>query len=181
MPLFLLLVIVPIIEIALFIEVGGALGLWPTIGIVILTAVIGTAMLRGQGAWAMQDLQRSLSGQGDPGKALAHGAMILVSGVLLLTPGFFTDAVGFALLLPPVRLWLMKTVGKRVQMQGSVHMQGFGGGFGPGPRPEGRATRPPEGPHNPAHDQGADIQDAEWEEVPPPPGSKPSGWTRPPE
>lgn len=179
MPLFLLLVIVPIIEIALFIEVGGWLGLWPTIGIVILTAVAGTVMLRGQGAWAMQDLQRSLSGQGDPGKALAHGAMILVSGVLLLTPGFFTDAVGFALLLPPVRLALMKTVGKRIKMRGGVHMQGFGAGFAAGPRPAGP---PPEGPHNPAQGQGADIQDAEWEEVPPPPpGSKPSGWTRPPE
>lgn len=191
MPLFLLLLIVPIIEIALFIEVGGLLGLWPTIAIVIITAVLGTMMLRSQGAWAMQDLQRSMSGQGDPGKALAHGAMILVSGVLLLTPGFFTDAVGFALLFPPVRLALMKAVGAR--MKGSVHVQGFGagmGGFGQapggahgrgGPRPHPQAD--PAGPHNPAHaPQGADVEDAEWEETPPPaPGAKPSGWTRPPE
>ena len=178
MPLFLLLVAVPIVEIALFIEVGGWIGLWPTIAIVILTAAAGTMLLRSQGAGAMRDLQGSLSGGGDPGKALAHGAMILVAGVLLLTPGFFTDAVGFALLAPPVRSRLIRYAGAR--MQASVHVSGFGAGPGAGPqRPAGP---PPAGPHNPNRAQpGGDVSDAEWEEVPPPPGAAPSGWTRPPE
>jgi UPF0716 protein FxsA len=103
MLIFLLLVAVPILEIALFIEVGGWLGLWPTIAIVILTAAIGTVLLRAQGLAALGELQRRLGAGEDPSATLAHGAMILVAGVLLLTPGFFTDAVGFALLTPPVR------------------------------------------------------------------------------
>ncbi len=103
MPIFLLLVAVPIVEIALFIQVGGWLGLWPTIGIVILTAAIGTMLLRAQGLAALGELQRRLAAGEDPSATLAHGAMILVAGVLLLTPGFFTDGVGFALLTPPVR------------------------------------------------------------------------------
>ena len=81
MLIFLLLVAVPIIEIALFIEVGGWLGLWPTIGIVILTAAIGTVLLRAQGLATLSELQRRLATGEDPSATLAHGAMILVAGV----------------------------------------------------------------------------------------------------
>ena len=107
MRLFLLLLAVPVIEIALFIEVGGWIGTWPTIAIVILTALAGSVLLRHQGMAAMQGFQARLAAGETPGRLLADGAMILVAGVLLLTPGFFTDAVGFALLVPPVRaaLW----------------------------------------------------------------------------
>lgn len=108
MRLFLALVAVPIIEIALFIEVGGWLGTWPTIGIVILTALIGSVLLRQQGLKALGDIQGRLMAGDDPGKLLADGAMILVSGVLLLTPGFFTDAIGFLLLIPGVRAALYR-------------------------------------------------------------------------
>ena len=103
MRLFLLLVAVPIIEIALFIEVGGMLGTWPTIGIVILTALIGSILLRQQGLKALGNIQGRLMSGDDPGRLLADGAMILFSGALLLTPGFFTDAIGFLLLIPGVR------------------------------------------------------------------------------
>ena len=106
--LFALFVAVPIVEIALFIQVGGVLGLWPTLAIVILTALAGTALMRAEGRGAMASLQRSLSEGGDPSGPIAHGAMILVAGVLLLTPGFFTDALGLALLLPPVRAALIR-------------------------------------------------------------------------
>jgi UPF0716 protein FxsA len=109
--------IVPIIEIGLFIQVGGIIGLWPTLAIVILTAFLGTWLVRAQGALALSELRSSFSGQSDPTEALAHGAMILVAGVLLLTPGFFTDALGFALLTPPFRRAAFAYLRKRVKVQ----------------------------------------------------------------
>lgn len=96
-------VMVPVIEIALFIQVGGLIGTLPTLGVVLLTAILGTWMVRTQGRLALGNLQKSFSQLKDPTEPLAHGAMVLVSGVLLLTPGFFTDAMGFALLVPQVR------------------------------------------------------------------------------
>ena len=114
MRLFLILLAVPVIEIALFIEIGGWLGTWPTVGLVVLTAVLGSILLRQQGLAALRDFQGRLAQGEDPGRLLADGAMILVAGALLLTPGFFTDAVGFALLVPGVRGalwgWLQKHV-----------------------------------------------------------------------
>jgi len=106
--LFLAFVLVPIVEIALFIQVGGAIGLWPTLAIVILTAIAGTILVRTQGLATLAELQRSLQGEGDPTRAIAHGALILAAGLLLLTPGFFTDATGFSLLIPPVRSALIR-------------------------------------------------------------------------
>ena len=102
--LFLIFVAVPIIEIALFIQVGGWLGTFPTLGVVVLTAALGTYLVRTQGLAELARVQGALQNFNDSTEPLAHGAMILVSGVLLLTPGFFTDAVGFALLMRPVRV-----------------------------------------------------------------------------
>lgn len=113
MPLLIIFIIVPIIEIALFIQVGGWLGLWPTLAIVVLTAVIGTYLLRLQGMAELAKLQGSMQGNGSPVDPIANGALILVAGVLLLTPGFFTDAVGFALLTPPVRAVVIKWLAAR--------------------------------------------------------------------
>ena len=115
--LFLAFVSVPLIEIALFIQVGGAIGLWPTLAVVIITAMIGTFLVRNQGALAMGNLQKSFSELNDPTEPLAHGAMILIAGALLLTPGFFTDAIGFALLMPPVRAGVLKYLRSRVKVQ----------------------------------------------------------------
>lgn len=108
---------VPLIEIALFIQVGGLIGLWPTLAIVILTAIIGTSLMRAQGRLALRNLQNSFNELNDPTEPLAHGAMVLISGVLLLTPGFFTDAMGFALLIPAVRTAVFGFVRKRVKVQ----------------------------------------------------------------
>lgn len=112
--LFLLFVGVPIVEIGLFIQVGGFIGLWPTLLIVILTALAGTTLMRWQGMMTLNRLQTSLAEGHNPADPIAHGAMILVAGVLLLTPGFFTDAVGLALLLPPVRIALFQWGKSRV-------------------------------------------------------------------
>lgn len=115
--LFLAFLAVPLIEIALFIQIGGLIGLWPTLGIVVLTAILGTLLVRTQGAMALNNLRGSFSRLEDPSEPLAHGAMILVSGALLLTPGFFTDAVGFALLMPPVRSAVFQYLRKRIKVQ----------------------------------------------------------------
>ncbi|WP_243613445.1 FxsA family protein [Shimia aestuarii] len=158
--LFLAFVGVPLIEIALFIQVGGALGLAPTLLVVVLTAILGTYLVRNQGRIALGNLQRSFSELNDPTEPLAHGAMILFSGALLLTPGFFTDAVGFALLVPPVREAVFRFLRGRVQVRsfsmGSTH----------------RAEPHRSGPE--------DVIDGEFVEVDPEkrPTHRPSGWTK---
>jgi UPF0716 protein FxsA len=114
MPLFLILVGVPLIEIALFVQIGGWLGLWPTLGVVVLTAALGTVLMRAQGLEALQRLQTALARGTDPTGPLADGAAVLIAGLLLLTPGFFTDSVGFALLVPGFRRRLVGWIGARV-------------------------------------------------------------------
>jgi UPF0716 protein FxsA len=106
--LFLLFIVVPPIEIGLFIAVGGRIGIWPTMGIVLLTAVIGANLVTHQGRGELARLQAEFGAGQFPAKSLAHGAMILVAGALLMTPGFLTDGVGFALLSPRVREVLRK-------------------------------------------------------------------------
>jgi len=113
--LFLIFLAVPLIEIALFIQVGGLIGLWPTLLIVVLTAILGTYLVRQQGLAALGQVQASFSKLSDPTEPLAHGAMILFSGALLLTPGFFTDAVGFALLVPGIRTVVFKSLRARMK------------------------------------------------------------------
>lgn len=120
MPLLILFILIPIIEIGLFIQVGGLIGLWPTLATVVLTAIIGTSMLRKQGISTLSRLQKNLNTGQNPVDPMIHGALILVSGVLLLTPGFFTDAVGFTLLIPPVRAALIKWGATKVLSRGFV-------------------------------------------------------------
>ncbi len=155
MRLFLAFLLVPLIEIALFIQIGGLIGLWPTLGIVVLTAIIGTVLVRSQGLQVLQQVRGSFEELNDPTEPLAHGAMILFSGALLLTPGFFTDAVGFALLVPGIRSSVYKFVRKRVTVE-TVHY--------------GRRTEP--GPTDPT------IIDADYEDLDLPKSDGPSGWTR---
>lgn len=157
--LFLAFLIVPLIEIALFIQVGGLIGLWPTLLIVVLTAIAGTALVRSQGARALARLRDSFDTLRDPTEPLAHGAMILFSGALLLTPGFFTDAVGFALLVPGIRNLVLRELRKRVEMR----TMSMGGAM----------------PHRPVHprdeviDGSFTVQDEDRR-----PRQGPSGWTR---
>lgn len=138
--LFIIFVLVPIIEIALFIQLGGALGFWPTILIVILTAFLGSTLIRSQGMQAMARLQTSLQGQDDPVDSLVHGFLILVAGIVLVTPGFFTDALGLSLMIPQVRSFLIEHFSKHIA--GSVQVSSFGG-FGPG---QSRPQRQPQDP-----------------------------------
>ena len=155
MRLFLLLLIVPLIEIGLFIEVGGLIGLWPTIGIVMFTAILGTVMLRRQGLAALRSVQARLSAGENPGRLLADGAMILIAGVLLLTPGFLTDTIGLLLLVPTVRAALFDRLAPRFTM---VHVQARR--TAAGPSTAGRASAGRSWP-------GGQTVEGEYEEVDP--------------
>ena len=105
--LFVVFIVVPIVEIALFIKIGALVGLWPTIIIVILTAIIGTRLVKSQGLNAIKNVQNSIIVGQNITNSLINGALILTAGVLLLTPGFFTDAIGITLLIPQTRaLWV---------------------------------------------------------------------------
>ncbi|MFS4581642.1 FxsA family protein [Phaeobacter sp. C3_T13_0] len=163
MYLFLAFLMIPIIEIALFIQVGGAIGMWPTLAIVVLTAVLGTWLVRTQGRLALGQLRASFEQLNDPTEPLAHGAMILVAGALLLTPGFFTDAVGFSLLVPQVRMSVYRylrskmTVARFQMGPGSMHGRSY-----PGSTPT---------------DNSGDVIDADYEDVSQnKPRKDPSGW-----
>ncbi len=104
MPLLLLVLIgVPIVEIALFIEIGGYIGLWPTLATILVTAVVGAALVRQQGLATLGKAQAEVDAGRVPVRELYDGVCILVAGALLLTPGFMTDALGLALLVPGVR------------------------------------------------------------------------------
>jgi UPF0716 protein FxsA len=164
MLLLLLFIGIPLLEITLFIQVGGAIGLGWTLTIVIGTAVLGAWMVRSQGARAMLNLRTSFSNLQDPTEPLAHGAMILFSGALLLTPGFFTDFIGFALLIPAVRSAVFRYLRAR------INVQNFQMG------PDGQRPRP-SNPHGQPRDR---VIDGEFKEVDPenPQQDDPSDWTK---
>ena len=111
--LFPAFVVTPIIEITLFVVVGNRIGVWPTILIVIVTALVGASLVSRQGRGTIAAARLELSGGTFPATQLAHGAMILVAGALLLTPGFLTDLIGFALLVPGIRESLRKWAVRR--------------------------------------------------------------------
>ena len=115
MLLFVAFLLVPVIEIALFIKVGGWIGFWPTLLIVIVMAVAGARLMRSQGLAVLGQLRGSLQDLRDPTAPLAHGALILFAGVLMLTPGFFTDVIGLLLMIPWVRQALIAYLSTRVR------------------------------------------------------------------
>lgn len=106
MPL-LLFMLIPIVEMWILIEVGGWIGALPTIGLVVLTATIGLSLLKQQGLSTLLRARRKMDEGAIPASELVSGVMIAVGGALLLTPGFVTDALGFALLIPQTRKWLL--------------------------------------------------------------------------
>ena len=120
---FALLIGVPLVEIYLFVEVGGLIGTWPTIALVIVTAIVGSIMMRAQGAKVLQRAQEKLNRGEPPVTDMLDGIGLLLAGMLLLTPGFMTDTMGFAMLLPPVRQWLAGRIWAHMKARGQMHMQ----------------------------------------------------------
>ena len=130
--IFLAFIGVPLVEIALFIQVGGWIGLVPTLVVEVATAVVGTALLRSQGLSTLRRVQGSLDRGAFPADALFDGLCLLLAGALLLTPGFATDVSGLLLFMPPVRLWLRKRLMARLAASGNIHVSGFGTRTDPG-------------------------------------------------
>lgn len=110
----LVFVAMPLVEMALLIWVGGRLGILPTLAVVILTGIAGATLVKRQGLAVWYAARQRLAAGGIPARELAHGAMLLVAGAFLLTPGFITDVVGFALLVPRIRDWLRNRIGERL-------------------------------------------------------------------
>ncbi len=158
---------VPIAEIAVFIQVGGWIGLWPTIAMVVLTAMIGTALLRQQGFAILMKVRESLAAGRLPLAEVFDGVCLLAAGALLLTPGFVTDAVGFLLLVPPVRAAVRLWLAAYLMSSGRVHT------VSEGPAPRRDPPRPAGGPT---------VIEGEYEEIdsarPPPAKDDGNPWRR---
>ncbi|MCC5972825.1 MAG: FxsA family protein [Rubellimicrobium sp.] len=157
---FALVLAVPVVEIALFIVVGGAIGILQTLALVFLSALLGIFLLRGQGGQAAAMMRQGVTQPDDPAEHVVHGAMIFLAAMLLVIPGFLTDAFGLVLLLPQVRRRTFAGLRNRARMQGMVF----------------EATV-----HETRNDRPGDrVIDAEFEEIEPPhrPTHRPSGWTK---
>ncbi len=149
--LLLLLIGMPLIEIAVFITVGERVGLWPTLGLVVATAFVGAALLRIQGLAALSEARASLARDEFPVTQVFDGLCLLIAGALLMTPGFVTDALGLLLFLPRFRAALRRALWRYLVTKGEVRTWTDADEFRTGPRPRGGPT----------------IIEGEFEEIPP--------------
>lgn len=121
--LLLIFILVPLVELALLVRLGMFIGFWPTIALVLVTGVVGAALARHEGLRVWLDIQRDLAEGRMPVSHLLDGLMILIGGVLLLTPGVLTDLMGILLLAPPTRRlfkrWLRRKL-ERMRTTGQV-------------------------------------------------------------
>ncbi|MFH1764823.1 MAG: FxsA family protein [Gemmatimonadota bacterium] len=128
--LFLLFVGVPLLEIFVLVQVGQWMGVWPTIGLVMLTGFAGAALARFEGLRTLWKVKGELARGRLPGSALLDGFAILLGGILLLTPGILTDVVGFCFLLPPTRSLLVGRIRKSLERRlksGAIRITHLGG------------------------------------------------------
>lgn len=126
------LLVVPLMEIAAFVVIGGQIGVFATLALVVVTAVIGSILLRVQGFGLINRIRGELDAGRIPARELVHGVILLVAGVLLLTPGFVTDAAGFLLFVPPVRDAVWSFARNRVVVVGPDGVSPGAGGGRPG-------------------------------------------------
>ncbi|MEO8884022.1 MAG: FxsA family protein [Devosia sp.] len=126
--MFLVLLAIPLIEIALFIVIGQAIGVWPTLAGVILGAVIGSMIVRHQGLKLLGEIRNTMGRGQLPGLKLADAMLISIAGVLIAVPGYFTDLVGLLLVLPPVRTAIYGFLKRRMRVIGEAAGTGAGAG-----------------------------------------------------
>ncbi len=124
--LIIALIIVPLLEIAVLVEVGGLIGVWPTLAVVIATALAGSWLLRSQGLGVLNRARATLARNEFPAGELFDGLCLLVAGVLLLTPGFITDALGLLLFVPALRISLGRRLWRYLLARGSVDVHLYG-------------------------------------------------------
>ncbi len=123
LPLF---IIMPVVEMWVLIQVGSYIGAWPTIALVLLTAMVGLHLLKQQGLSTLMRANQKMAAGGLPAEEMLEGIALAIGGALLLTPGFFTDAIGFYCLLPFTRKLLVKYMLKKGLFMASAQMQGAG-------------------------------------------------------
>jgi UPF0716 protein FxsA len=126
--LFLLFAIIPVIEIYLLLQVGNLIGILPTVALLLAISGGGAWLVRRQGFEILRRIQLELAQGRLPAAELLDGALVLVGGVLLVTPGFFTDFLGLFFLFPVSRLLLKRTVGRwlsRSLQQGVIVTRGY--------------------------------------------------------
>lgn len=128
------LLVVPIMEISVFILVGSQIGVLPTVLLVIASAVAGTILLRVQGFGVLRQIRQTMDRGAMPGRELVHGVMIMAAGLLLLTPGFVTDTLGLLLFIPPVRDAAWRFLRERIVILGVGGSSASPRDQGPGPR-----------------------------------------------
>ena len=116
MRILLALVALPLIEITLFVQTGRWLGLWPVLGLVIAGGALGVLVLGRGRMSSLRDIQSALEQERDPSGPLAHAGLRMLGGVLLVMPGFFTDALGLLLMVPGVRALVLRRMGARVHV-----------------------------------------------------------------
>ncbi len=162
-----LLLLWPVLEIALFIKVGGLLGILPTLLLIFGAGAVGVWLVRMQGIMVMNDLRNRLATMTDPSQPMAHGALIALAGFLFMVPGFLSDLAALALVVPAVRRWVIGQIARRATMAQAA-------AFGQDPFASYGADR-----------RRTTIIDAEFYEVDPdeprlpPRPRRPSGWTQP--
>jgi UPF0716 protein FxsA len=113
-PLVLLFIVVPIAELYVILQVGQAIGVLPTIGVLIADSVLGSVLMRSQGRAVWRRFNEALAAGRPPAREVADGALVIFGGALLLTPGFVTDVGGLLLLLPPTRAVVRRALVRRL-------------------------------------------------------------------
>lgn len=128
MPLLpLILLALPLVEIAGFALVGSLVGVLPTVALALATTVLGAVLLRIQGLGALTRIRATMDAGGTPGRDLVHGLMIGIAGLLLVVPGFFTDALGLLLFLPPVRELVWRFLRSRIVVVDAAYSRSTAG------------------------------------------------------
>jgi UPF0716 protein FxsA len=169
--LFILFVAMPFIELALLIGLGQHIGFWPTIGIVMFTAILGAYVLHAQGIATLHRISASMSSGEPPVKAVVDGFFLAISGAFLLTPGVVTDSIGLLLLVPPMRHAIARWAFHRMAKSGSFTIHTYSSEAGdapPRPRHSGPAqdrTASPGRPSPRSTGGAGPVIDGEFEEI----------------
>ena len=158
--LILIFIVLPIAELYVIIKVGGAIGVFPTIALLIADSFLGAALLRSQGRAAWRRFNEALAAGRVPAREVFDGTMIILGGAFLLTPGFITDVIGLLLLIPPTRAifrgLVARMAGRRAAFTVRAVRWGYGAGRGPRARTRGSGDYDYEG-------SGREVTDARGE------------------
>lgn len=112
-----LFILIPIIELAILIKVGSMIGFWPTMSVVVITGIVGAALARYQGFMILEKIRSEVNFGRVPAEKLLDGLLVLIGGIVLLTPGFLTDLFGFLLLIPFTRVGIKSLLRKKLEQK----------------------------------------------------------------